>query len=455
MKHIRLLLLVAVSMLSSSLAFAQQLAQAYLLRALPASLHSTVQLPSRTPWHTRQAVQAQTTVYRPGQSVMYQWDEETKKWSDAKQTTFTYDAKARPEQIVYADSVTKVLEMRQTYSYDNQGRPAVLKMEAWTGTAWSNASQLRYEFDAQGDLKTFFLESWVANAWVPVIGIRYTITRNAAGLRQEVMEEDLQPDGTYAKASREVYTISNNRYSEVMYQDWDGSKWVNTTRERNFAWADWATLTPSSYEEQEWKNNAWQDVVRYVYTYTANGSSTETLQVRENNAWVNDTRESFLYDNLGNDVGHRMEIWQGTAWDVDSETRIVHYFGANNRILRSVEQDLDLNTNTYQNSSRTNHSNFQAFVITASRASVRENQGTLYPNPATNAATLELPALRQAGLVRTEILNSVGQVLRTTTVRTQPGVTRVTLELSGLPAGTYLVRAHTPEGLVTKPLLHR
>lgn len=125
MKHIRLLFLLAVSMLSSSLAFAQQVAQAYLLRALPKALHSTVQLPNRTPWHTRQTAQAQSTVYRPGQSVVYQWDEETQKWSDAKKTTFTYDAQARPQQVVYADSVSKELEMRQTYFYDNQGgRPA-------------------------------------------------------------------------------------------------------------------------------------------------------------------------------------------------------------------------------------------------------------------------------------------------------------------------------------------
>lgn len=328
-------------------------------------------------------------------------------------------------------------------------------METWTGTAWSNASQLRYEFDAHGDLKTFMLESWVANAWVPTIGLRYTITRTAAGLRQEVVEEDLQPDGTYAKASREAYTISNNRYTEVTYQDWDGSKWVNTLRERNFAWANWAKLLPASYEEQEWQDNAWQDVARYVYTYAPNGSSTETLQLRENNAWVNDTRESFLFDDLGNDVGHRMEFWQGAAWEMDSETRIVHYFGANQRILRSVEQDLDLTTNTFLNSSRTNHSSFQAFVITASRPSIRENQGTLYPNPAAEATTLVVSGLRETTPLRAELLNNIGQVVRTLALRPSQGTIRETVDLRGLPAGLYSVRLHTSEGAVVHKLAKR
>ncbi|MBG8552501.1 T9SS type A sorting domain-containing protein [Hymenobacter guriensis] len=455
MKTLRLFLLAAVCGLAATTAQAQHKAQAYLRRALPAALHSAVQLPTRTPWHEKQAVQAKTTVYRPGQSVTYAWNEEEEKWEDAQMAAFTYDAQARPSQIVYSDSVSKTPLMRQGYTFDGQGRPSILKIEVWLGTKWSNASQLLFGYDAHGDLISFATEDWVGTAWVPAQSSRFIITRNAQGLKQEVVEEESKNNGPYTKATREVYTVSNGRYTDVTYQFWNKTAWVNESRERNFTWANWATLTPASYEEQEWENNAWKDVFRHTFTYAGNGGSTETLQIRENNAWVNDSQESFLFDSFGNEAGQREEFWNGTAWETSSETRQVLTYGPNNRVLRSVEQDLDLSDDSFDNTSRTNHSAFQSFVITASRPATRTHSGSVYPNPATESVTLAVSGLRQTAPMQTELLNSLGQVVRTLTLQPHQGSIRQQVDVQGLQAGLYTLRLHTTEGPLAYPLIKR
>ncbi|ALD21647.1 hypothetical protein AM218_11055 [Hymenobacter sp. DG25A] len=293
------------------------------------------------------------------------------------------------------------------------------------------------------------------NAWVLTDGNRITVTRNGAGVWQEMIMETLQPNGSFINTSRQQYTIVNNRHTEIVNQIWQNNAWVNATREINIEWADFNAQQYTSYIEQTWGNNTWQNAFRHTFSYPGNGSSVEVTENWSGTAWVNATRLSLLNDAQHNLTNNREEIWQGAAWVITSETRYLIKYGDNNRVLRTVEQQLTPGTTTFMNVSRTNNSNFQAFSVTATRLALRENQGSLYPNPAAEAATLEVSGLRETTPLQAEIMNSLGQVVRTQQVQPRQGTLRATLNLQKLAGGMYFIRLRTSEGAVLRQLLHR
>ena len=68
---------------------------------------------------------------------------------------------------------------------------------------------------------------------------------------------------------------------------------------------------------------------------------------------------------------------------------------------------------------------------------------TLAPNPATDRCTVEA-----TGLQRVQLLDLMGR-----TLIDQPCADRCTLNLEYIPAGIYLVRSHTAEGIGTNKLI--
>jgi len=83
---------------------------------------------------------------------------------------------------------------------------------------------------------------------------------------------------------------------------------------------------------------------------------------------------------------------------------------------------------------------FTVGVVNAAAATARPALYALYPNPATDAVRLTGPL----PVARVQVLNPLGQVVRTATHLAQP-----TLDLAGLPArGLYLVRLLRADGTV-------
>jgi tetratricopeptide (TPR) repeat protein len=75
----------------------------------------------------------------------------------------------------------------------------------------------------------------------------------------------------------------------------------------------------------------------------------------------------------------------------------------------------------------------------------QDNDVLMYPNPAFSALTLVLPSADRADI---QIVDMRGEVVYTTSVQQQ----NVTLNISGLATGTYMVRITTPQGTAGKTL---
>ena len=70
---------------------------------------------------------------------------------------------------------------------------------------------------------------------------------------------------------------------------------------------------------------------------------------------------------------------------------------------------------------------------------------SIVPNPATDAVTVSADAT----LLTLELRDLLGRTILTQ----QPASTKTTVDVSTLPAGTYILRLHTPQGIATKKLI--
>ena len=90
--------------------------------------------------------------------------------------------------------------------------------------------------------------------------------------------------------------------------------------------------------------------------------------------------------------------------------------------------------------------------------SVKENQlnsatsSYIFPNPTKNNATLNIN-LENTAKVQIEVMNTVGQIVKSTKVDGQMGVNNINIELNGLSTGIYLVNIKIDNATSTKKLI--
>ncbi|GAB3838289.1 hypothetical protein GCM10028821_39700 [Hymenobacter jeollabukensis] len=92
--------------------------------------------------------------------------------------------------------------------------------------------------------------------------------------------------------------------------------------------------------------------------------------------------------------------------------------------------------------------------ITSTSSAQPQASVSLFPNPTHGVATLTVAGLRETtGTVRAEVLNTVGQVVRTLSLPVRQGVITQELNLRELPTGVYTLRLHSNGGTVVRRLV--
>ncbi|KAA9332144.1 T9SS type A sorting domain-containing protein [Hymenobacter busanensis] len=391
-----------------------------------------------------------TTVIVPGRSVNHSWD--GTRWYGGSTTTYTYNPQGKPTQMVFADSATNALYGKYIMNYDGQGLLSEFIYQDWAGSAFRNNTRELYAYDSHGRETLYTDQQWLNNAWVTQESYRTTNTYNTAGtLISQVFESLNIGTNTWQPEERQLYTVdANNRWTEVVGQEWTNGAYVNEFRTRNITWYNWATLLPSYYEDQEWipSSNTWGFDTRTTLSYQPNGSYASVLQeLTAPNTWVNEDRHTYTYDNYGNEILHQGEGWANNAWFIDHGNSATLAYTATNQVRRSLQQNYNSQSRRYEKSSVTTYSNF---VTLGARPAALLAEASLYPNPARNATTLVVAGLREQGPVPAEVLNTVGQVVATLALRPQQGTIRQELNLAGLTNGLYTVRLHTADGTLVR-----
>ncbi|MCR5887203.1 T9SS type A sorting domain-containing protein [Hymenobacter sp. J193] len=397
----------------------------------------------------------------PYQGHAYNWEEgedgAAGKWVDAAHVQYTYNANAQVTQEVYTDSITHENLSQTLNTYNAQGVQTESIQQDWDGKAWENYERTATTFDAQQMATEEVTQEWSGTAWETYEGSKYENTYNAAKqLTSRVTKEYDVEEGAFINALRETYVLgTDGKPTQITFEEWADGAWEASYRHTDIVWHDYALGQARSYNFQELDEKDWVTTERYSATYTATGS-VATTEYLEGENWIAYMRDTETRDEYGNLAELKLEDWNGDSWEYFYGIKNASRYNAAGNLIQQATQLVYpfFGIEEYTPLQMYTFTDFKEVAL-SSKARELAGRTSLYPNPATDAATLELPALRQAGMVRVEILNGVGQVLRTVEVRTQPGVTRATLELSGLSAGVYLVRAHTPEGTVTKRLMHR
>mgnify|MGYP001476556554 CR=1 FL=1 len=106
--------------------------------------------------------------------------------------------------------------------------------------------------------------------------------------------------------------------SSNLYQDWDGSAYVNDYRYQ-YTYDDNNNRT--EYTRQDWDGAAWVNDWRDLYTYDDNNNMTErTRQDWDGAAWVNDWRYLETYNAYNDYTGSTRQDWDGAVWVNDSKS---------------------------------------------------------------------------------------------------------------------------------------
>jgi hypothetical protein len=95
--------------------------------------------------------------------------------------------------------------------------------------------------------------------------------------------------------------------------------------------------------------------------------------------------------------------------------------------------------------------NFGGVGVTESALNSASNS-VIYPNPASNYATLEID-LKNNSSVDITVLNTIGQLVKTTTAQGQVGENTINIDLSGLSTGIYMVNIKVGNASSTKKLV--
>ncbi|MBI3232545.1 MAG: T9SS type A sorting domain-containing protein [Bacteroidetes bacterium] len=330
-----------------------------------------------------------------------------------------------------------------TYNSDSTENYTI-EMVLNQNNVWENGYKTTYTYDAQKNVLTELSQEWNAatSAWLNTNNSIYTY--NANNNRTSTINQGWQ-SGAWVNNNKFIYNFdANYRAISDLYQSWNvgTSSWENLVQ--NVYKFNTSNLVDSAIT-QYWNGStsAWVSYILVTYTYDANKNQTSSLFQSwdtQSSSWKNTYSHTFTYDlnkNMLTDLFKTYNV--GGTWD---NTELDTYtYDADNNQLSEVYQDWViasgnwLNTDSshyYYTKKNTNPNNGVALLNVANK------ELNIYPNPATNIATINFETTSKEILT---IVNLLGEQ-----VYTQSYIANQTIDLSSFSKGIYIVKVGTAVG---------
>ena len=166
---------------------------------------------------------------------------------------------------------------RTTYTYDEYDFWLIEELtEMDLGDGWRPAEMIAYEYDFFGNVLEMTLSEYDEGEWI--------------------------------EALKAFCSYDGDELSEVIYQYWDGSNWVNLAKEVYNYNGNVSTILL-----WEWNGSTWSSSELHTYTY--NDTSIELLiQYMQGGAWQNDILDVSTLDFSGNVLEKLEQNWENNAW---------------------------------------------------------------------------------------------------------------------------------------------
>lgn len=303
-------------------------------------------------------------------------------------------------------------------TYGTNGHPTGIVMEYWDGTSF------------------YFSERYSDLAWnMGFAGLSTTI----GGLID--ISDFLFSEFPYDELVLE-YAGSPTDFTEESFQsgNWElNSKQIST--------GPAGAIT--SLLEQMRDNNAWVDDFRQDFTYD-NGKFAEILYFSKNgSSWDTVGRISRTYDSQGMMTLDKTEFFMQGNWQTEYATRFDYDYTNDNRVYRFTIEEYDLGTSTFMFTEKREYffGSFNLGIANEALSSLK-----VYPNPVQDVLTIDYTA-NQAEKLNARLFNISGQLVATNSFLVYEGKNQFQLDFSTLPAGIYQLQLQGNNGTTTRRLV--
>jgi hypothetical protein len=151
----------------------------------------------------------------------------------------------------------------------------------WTDNQWNNTTRSRYEYDETNHQSELWSDTWTDGDWA--LNYHYIYVYDSDD-RISVVTVEAIGDGGWIPSSRYEYTYVDGRLSLLLYYDY-------------------------SETSGQWTLN-----YRYNYQWTNDLQTQILIERYTDGAWTNYLRETFSYNNQGQEIGSTWSQWDDTGW---------------------------------------------------------------------------------------------------------------------------------------------
>lgn len=207
--------------------------------------------------------------------------------------------------MTYADSVWQNNYIVKQI-WDAAGNMTSQNIQVWNGISWIDQQRIVMTYDANHNMLTWLLQN-NNGGWINISRKTFTYTNN--NLTEEIAERWQDP--SWVNQNRKQYTYENNRLVTLIEQSWSNNAWGNDLKSTN-TYDNEGNLINTMAQMLE--NGNWINRFNSNYTYTSNRLMQWIYQDWDGSAWIDSQQELHAYDYNGNHTYCLNQIVKGDSW---------------------------------------------------------------------------------------------------------------------------------------------
>lgn len=420
--------------------------------------------------------------YRISEFIQMYWNEETEAYDTAYRNTLSYydfqwvneiieeyyvdntyfptsktkniyDAHWRiiEQQYYFTEAGDKnwILGSKEVTQYDDFGNMTLEAYLSWNfelqtfDTSW--AEKTIYEYNSFNKIQrqtSWYYSGWEA-MWYPSNRDSFEYDENQFVI--SAIYEYAQMNGGGDKDDfewvlnyKEDYTVNENGYwTEVVFSEYYDGEWLALERAIEIEWHSFEEFFPSYYIMQAVdfeSGKEWINVFKFEASFFSYLKPLKVSYSEWNEEWVEMARELYEYDEFGNETSFSYEEKEGDDWVIYSAGRMTYEYDENNNYISMEMLYYDSWEGEWLNAGKRLF-NWELSVNLPVIANPL--QLGVYPNPTRDLLQVQLPAIQSNALL--EVFDVQGRHVMKQVVA-DVNASKISLDVSALPAGLYVVR---------------
>lgn len=410
----------------------------------------------------------------PNAKSTFSYDSIGKAWMPELNYVLTYSQGVLTQEI--ATNSFGVNFTKTSYIYNGKNIVEHL-VEQFDAGNWVNFYRLVFDYNSNGELIREEVQEWLDNKWYVTYGIarEYDLSKtdtitiidsmwngNNYDAEQKIIEIYVPGTKDYSELTffmkdigsndwlatfRQFYTYdSDARLINVTKQNWLGTEWINFMNLVDYHY-DTVQNRIYSYTTQNWNmaSQQWVDYAKDSFEYYDYKGLVNTSYYFTPSGLIPSTRSIYLNDSLMNQIVSKYETWdvQKNQWDAMMHNETVYTYDTDSVILSKVDLSLVGDNNI--------DSMFKEVYFYGLASGLNDTKTfdyVLYPNPAKDNLNIKLSNVSNTEKVELVLKSISGQTM----IKRNFNSNNITLDVSSLSTGLYLLQINTESGSQTTKL---